>query len=71
MPGPHRKMVTQEESATVIEGEGEGVAREAGRAEGRGLRDGGVRGTSPEKLIFAKIQENQYTALKIFGVCTE
>ena len=28
MPGPHRKMVTQEESATVSEGEGEGVARE-------------------------------------------
>ena len=26
-------MVTQEESATVSEGEGEGVAREAGRAE--------------------------------------
>ena len=32
MPGPHRKMVTQEESATVSEGEGEGVAREAGGA---------------------------------------
>ena len=29
MPGPHRKMVTQEESATVSEGEGEGVARES------------------------------------------
>jgi hypothetical protein len=26
MPGPHRKMVTQEESATLSEGEGEGVA---------------------------------------------
>ena len=25
MPGPHRKMVTQEESATVSEGEGERV----------------------------------------------
>ena len=35
MPGPHQKMVTQEESATVIEGEGEGVARE--RVEGRGV----------------------------------
>ena len=28
MPGPHRKMVTQEESATLGEGEGEAVARE-------------------------------------------
>ena len=27
MPGPHRQMVTQEESATVGEGEGEGAAR--------------------------------------------
>ena len=44
MPGPHRKMVTQEESATVSEGEGEGVAREAGRAEKGGRVDGGVRG---------------------------
>ena len=40
MPGPHRKMVTQEESATVSEGEGEGVAREAGRAERGGRGDG-------------------------------
>ena len=40
MPGPHRKMVTQEESATVSEGEGEGVAREAGRANtSRSWRD--------------------------------
>ena len=46
MPGPHRKMVTQEESATVSEGEGEGVAREAGRAERGGRVDGGVRGAS-------------------------
>jgi hypothetical protein len=44
MPGPHRKMVTQEESATVSKGEGEGVAREAGRAERGGRGDGGVRG---------------------------
>ena len=45
MPGPHRKMVTQEESATVSEGEGEGVAREEGRAEGVGAETGacGVR----------------------------
>ena len=34
---PHRKLVTQEESATVSEGEGEGVASEAGRAERGGL----------------------------------
>ena len=44
MPGPHRKMVTQEESATVSEGEGEGVARETGRAEKGERGDGGVRG---------------------------
>ena len=44
MPGPHRKMVTQEESATVSEGEGEGVARESGRAETGGRVDGDVLG---------------------------
>jgi hypothetical protein len=44
MSGPHRKMVTQEESAAVSEGEGEGVAREAGRAQKGGRGDGGVRG---------------------------
>ena len=44
MPGPHRKMVTQEESATVSEGEGEGVARESGRSETGGRVDGDVLG---------------------------
>ena len=43
MPGPHRKMVTQKEIATLSEGEGEGVARESGRAERGGRVDGGVR----------------------------
>ena len=33
MPGLHGKMVTHEESAAVSEGEGEGVAREAGRSQ--------------------------------------
>ena len=44
MPGPHRKMVTQEENATVSEGEGEGVAKDTGRAEKDGRENGGVRG---------------------------
>ena len=39
MPGLHRKMVTQEERATLSEGEGEGVAREAGRSERSGRGD--------------------------------
>jgi hypothetical protein len=34
MPGPHRKMVTQEESATLSEGEGEGVAKGSVTANG-------------------------------------
>ena len=37
-------MVTQEESATVSVGEGEGVARESGRAETGGRVDGDVLG---------------------------
>ena len=36
--------MTQEEIATVIEGEGEGVAREGGREETGGLVDGDVLG---------------------------
>ena len=40
MPGPHRKMVTQEESSTLSEGEGDGVARESGRAERVGAETG-------------------------------
>jgi hypothetical protein len=43
MPGSHRKMVTQEESATVSEEEGEGV-REKRVAERGGRGDEGVRG---------------------------
>ena len=35
-PGPHRKMVTQEESATVSEGEGAEVARGAGQSQRAG-----------------------------------
>ena len=50
MPGPHRKMVTQEENATVSEGEGEGVARDTGRAEKGGREDGGVRGAPGGRL---------------------
>jgi hypothetical protein len=37
-------MVTQEEGATVSEGEGEGVVREAGRSQRAGRRDGNERG---------------------------
>ena len=36
--------VTQEESATVSEGEGEGAAREAGRVQRAGRGDGGEQG---------------------------
>ena len=44
MPGPHRKMMTQEgERYCERGGEGEGVAREAGRAERGGRGDGGER----------------------------
>ena len=38
-PGPHRKMVTLEESATVSEGEGGGVCERSGSIE-RGVQGG-------------------------------
>ena len=69
MPGPHRKMVTQEESATVSEGEGEGVARESGPAETGGRVDGDVLGayrvafvgllhTFIEWLVFTELNDD-------------
>lgn len=67
MPGPHRKMVTQEESATVIEGEGEGVAREAGRAETGRRVDGDVLGAPGVGSSLRHSDCYQYCAVELMS----